>query len=91
MTLAASATGLPLCVKAMVGTFNSRASVKARTSSALRPEKDEPMSTSLGRAAAERTARYVAADYRFVELDAGHWLPETQAARVVEEVVRRAT
>jgi pimeloyl-ACP methyl ester carboxylesterase len=46
---------------------------------------------ALGRAAAERTARYVAADYRFVELDAGHWLPETQASRVVEEVVRRAT
>ncbi|MCY1245257.1 hypothetical protein D9M72_583890 [compost metagenome] len=50
--LAAAATGLPLCVSAMVGTFSSRASVKARTSSALRPEKDEPMSTSVGRAAA---------------------------------------
>jgi pimeloyl-ACP methyl ester carboxylesterase len=46
---------------------------------------------ALGRAAAERTARYVAADYRFVELDAGHWLPETQPERVAEEVVRRAT
>jgi pimeloyl-ACP methyl ester carboxylesterase len=44
---------------------------------------------ALGRAAAERTARYVAADYRFVELEAGHWLPETQAERVAEEVARR--
>jgi pimeloyl-ACP methyl ester carboxylesterase len=46
---------------------------------------------ALGRAAAERTARYVAADYRFVEVDAGHWLPETQAERVAEEIVSRAT
>jgi pimeloyl-ACP methyl ester carboxylesterase len=46
---------------------------------------------ALGRAAAERTARYVAADYRFVELDAGHWLPETRPERVAEEIVSRAT
>lgn len=45
---------------------------------------------ALGRAAAERTARHVAADYRFVELDAGHWLPETQAQRVADEVIARA-
>ena len=31
---------------------------------------------ALGRAAAHSTARCVAAPYRFVELDAGHWLPE---------------
>lgn len=46
---------------------------------------------ALGRAAAERTGRYVAADYRFVELDAGHWLPETRPERVAEEIVSRAT
>jgi len=46
---------------------------------------------ALGRAAAERTARYVGADYRFVELDAGHWLPETRPERVAEEIVSRAT
>ena len=46
---------------------------------------------ALGRAAAQRTARYVASDYRFVELDAGHWLPETQPERVAEEIVGRAT
>lgn len=46
---------------------------------------------ALGRAAAERTARYVTADYRFVELDADHWLPEKQPERVTEEIVRRVT
>ena len=45
---------------------------------------------ALGRAAAERTERYVASDYRFVELDAGHWLPETRPQRVAEEIIARA-
>jgi pimeloyl-ACP methyl ester carboxylesterase len=45
---------------------------------------------ALGRAAAERTGRYVAADYRFVEVAAGHWLPETCPERVAEEIVARA-
>jgi pimeloyl-ACP methyl ester carboxylesterase len=48
---------------------------------------DDP---ALGRAAAERTERYVASDYRFVELDAGHWLPETRPRRVAEEIIVRA-
>ena len=43
----------------------------------------------LGRAAAERTRRYVAADYRFVELDAGHWLPEREPAAVAEQIAER--
>lgn len=43
----------------------------------------------LGRAAAERTARHVTGDYRFVEVDAGHWLPERQAGAVVREVLAR--
>ncbi len=43
----------------------------------------------LGRAAAERTGRYVGADYRFVELDAGHWLPETRPGEVAREVLSR--
>ncbi|MFB9732332.1 alpha/beta fold hydrolase [Ornithinimicrobium kibberense] len=43
----------------------------------------------LGRAAAERTARHVRGDYRFVEVDAGHWLPERQADAVVREVLAR--
>lgn len=43
----------------------------------------------LGRAAIERTARYVEADYRFVELDAGHWLPEKRAEEVAAEIVAR--
>lgn len=43
----------------------------------------------LGRAAAERTARHVTGDYRFVEVDAGHWLPERQADAVVREVLAR--
>ncbi|WP_130013403.1 alpha/beta fold hydrolase [Serinicoccus sediminis] len=44
----------------------------------------------LGRAAAERTGRYVDADYRFVELDAGHWLPERRPGELAQEVLRRA-
>ena len=44
---------------------------------------------ALGRAAAERTRELVAADYRFVEVDAGHWLPETHAAEVAAAVLER--
>ena len=44
---------------------------------------------ALGRAAAERTAAYVAADYRFVELDAGHWLPETRPDDVAAAILAR--
>ncbi|MEE6271835.1 alpha/beta fold hydrolase [Georgenia sp. MJ206] len=42
---------------------------------------------ALGRCAAELTEEEVAAPYRFVEVDAGHWLPETQAALVAEVVL----
>ena len=45
---------------------------------------------ALGRAAAERTARWVASDYRFVELDAGHWLPETRPDDVAAAILSRA-
>jgi pimeloyl-ACP methyl ester carboxylesterase len=38
--------------------------------------------SALGRAAAEATASHVAGPYRFVELDASHWLPETEPERV---------
>ncbi len=44
---------------------------------------------ALGRAAAERTGDYVRADYRFVELAAGHWLPETVPGRVAAEIADR--
>jgi pimeloyl-ACP methyl ester carboxylesterase len=44
---------------------------------------------ALGRRAAELTARHVAADYRFVELDETHWLPELAAERVAAEVRAR--
>lgn len=44
----------------------------------------------LGAAAARRTERHVTADYRFVPLDAGHWLPELASEAVAEAVVRRA-
>jgi pimeloyl-ACP methyl ester carboxylesterase len=46
---------------------------------------------ALGRAAAERTAHWVASDYRFVELDAGHWLPETRPGDVAAEVLSRTS
>lgn len=44
---------------------------------------------ALGRVAAERTAHYVSADYRFVELPAGHWLLETCADEVAGEIIDR--
>lgn len=44
---------------------------------------------ALGRAAAEKTAEFVSADYEFVELDGGHWLPEVNADQVADAVLRR--
>jgi pimeloyl-ACP methyl ester carboxylesterase len=44
---------------------------------------------ALGRAAAEGTARYVSAPYRFVELPVGHWLPESEPEAVAEHVLDR--
>jgi len=44
---------------------------------------------ALGREAAEGSGRWVAADYRFVELDAGHWLPETRPQEVAAAVLSR--
>ncbi|GAB3438588.1 alpha/beta fold hydrolase [Phycicoccus ginsengisoli] len=45
---------------------------------------------ALGRRAAETSEGWVASDYRFVELDAGHWLPETRPHEVAEAVLSRA-
>jgi pimeloyl-ACP methyl ester carboxylesterase len=45
---------------------------------------------ALGRAAAERTREWVTADYEFVELAAGHWLPETRPDEVAAAVLARA-
>lgn len=44
---------------------------------------------ALGRAAAERTRDHVAADYAFIELDAGHWLPETNPHEVATAILER--
>ena len=44
---------------------------------------------ALGPRAAQLTARYVAAPYRFVPLDAGHWLPETRPREVAELILER--
>jgi pimeloyl-ACP methyl ester carboxylesterase len=46
---------------------------------------------ALGRAAALRTAASVRAPYRFVELDASHWLPETEPVRVAGEIIDRVS
>ncbi len=46
---------------------------------------------ALDRAGAERTAACVRGDYRFVELDGGHWLPETHPHDLAAEIVARAT
>jgi pimeloyl-ACP methyl ester carboxylesterase len=45
---------------------------------------------ALAPAAPKRTGRYVDADYRFEEWDAGHWLPETRAEQVAAAVLQRA-
>jgi pimeloyl-ACP methyl ester carboxylesterase len=45
---------------------------------------------ALGRAAALGTASWVSSDYRFVELDAGHWLPETRPRHVAAAILERA-
>lgn len=44
---------------------------------------------ALGRFAAERTAKYVAADYRFIEAEAGHWLPESHPSAVADAILGR--
>jgi pimeloyl-ACP methyl ester carboxylesterase len=44
---------------------------------------------ALGRAAAEATADQVTGDYLFVELDAGHWLPELNPDEVAGAVLDR--
>lgn len=41
----------------------------------------------LGRDAAERTREHAMGAYRFVELDAGHWLPEKRSAEVAAVVL----
>ena len=46
---------------------------------------------ALGRFAAEATGHYVAAPYAFVQLRAGHWLPETRPELLAEAIVSRAT
>lgn len=45
----------------------------------------------LGRRAAEATGGAVLADYRFVEVDEGHWLPELKPDVCAHEIIRRAT
>jgi len=44
---------------------------------------------ALGRTAAHGTQRYVTADYRFLEIDGGHWLPENHPLQVAEAVLAR--
>ena len=44
---------------------------------------------ALGRHAAELTREHVTGPYEFVELAAGHWLPETRAPECAATIVRR--
>jgi pimeloyl-ACP methyl ester carboxylesterase len=44
---------------------------------------------AFGRTAVEKTRELVAAPYRFVELDAGHWLPETRPVQVASVLLDR--
>lgn len=45
---------------------------------------------ALGRVGAQRTSHYVNATYRYLEVEGGHWLPETHPRLVADEVIRRA-
>ncbi|MEO8750620.1 MAG: alpha/beta hydrolase [Allobranchiibius sp.] len=45
--------------------------------------------SALGRAAAEKTAEFVRGDYRFVELDENHWLPEVKPQEVADAILER--
>lgn len=72
---------------------------RAARSSRLRPHRVTTPSTfvwgnrdfALGRRAAELTREHVSGDYDFVELDAGHWLPETRADDCAAAIVARVT
>jgi pimeloyl-ACP methyl ester carboxylesterase len=44
---------------------------------------------ALGRHAAELTAEHVTGPYEFVELAAGHWLPEKHAEKCADAIIRR--
>jgi pimeloyl-ACP methyl ester carboxylesterase len=44
---------------------------------------------ALGRAAAEATGRFVEAAYLFVELEAGHWLPERHPDELASLILDR--
>lgn len=44
---------------------------------------------ALGPLAARLTADHVTGDYDFVELDAGHWLPETRPAECADAIIAR--
>ena len=48
--------------------------------------RDDP---ALGRVAAETTGRHVTGPYRFVELAAGHWLPETRPREITTVILSR--
>jgi pimeloyl-ACP methyl ester carboxylesterase len=45
--------------------------------------------SALGRYGAEATAKFVTGEYRFVEVDGTHWLPETQPAEMAAIIVDR--
>jgi pimeloyl-ACP methyl ester carboxylesterase len=45
--------------------------------------------SALARAAVELTRDYVVGPYEVVELDAGHWLPETEPAAVSDAILKR--
>lgn len=45
----------------------------------------------LGPEAARKTADFVAADYSFVEVDASHWLPESEPETVAAAILDRVS
>ncbi len=90
--------GMPAS-SAMVGSVRKRFTGRAAAATSTTPRKPRAAvpttfvwgtrDSALGRAAAEKTADYAGEDYRFVELDENHWLPEVKPREVAEAILAR--
>ena len=46
---------------------------------------------ALRRTAAEATRNHVDGDYRFIEIDGGHWIPEARPDQAAAAITQRVT
>jgi pimeloyl-ACP methyl ester carboxylesterase len=91
------ALGAAAVAEAFPRTLDPRAARGAAARSSERPEWRGPTTylwgrydVALGRTAAEHTRRFVQGEYQFVEIDGGHWLPETRPDDVADAVLLTA-